>query len=94
MREDKYTCDKCKKPMPDDYDPREEKLKIVIRENRQFVGAPQCTYEEKDICLSCLVEAVREWLYSKAAEGKDPNKPDDFDFSLAKEFSELLEKED
>lgn len=89
-----YNCDKCGKPMPDDYDPQEEKLRIVTREIVRFVGPPKCISVEKDICLFCLSKALREWLFNRDLRGKMKDGAYTFDFSLAKEFSELLEKED
>lgn len=90
MHSDVYHCDKCGELMPKDYEPRDQQLTLVVREDEQFHGPPKCTYENKDICLTCLVKAMREWFYKKAQKGFE--KPDDYDFSLTMNFCETLKK--
>lgn len=90
MHTDVYYCDKCKEQMPEDYTPISQQLILVVGETEQFIGPTQCKYEYKDICLTCLVKAIKEWFYKKAQE--DFEKLDDYDFSLAMNFCEMLKK--
>lgn len=94
MHSDVYHCDKCGEKLPDGYEANHhgEQLWIINEETERFVGAPECHYEKKDICLACLVKAMKRWFYNKAKAGKDPSKPDTFDFSESIKFCEMLEE--
>ena len=88
MHRDEYDCDKCGKLMPKEYDPRSEKLRIVVREDERFVGPPHNSYETSDICLACLVKVIREWFYENSDVSISTG------FANAKEFCEMLKEKE